>query len=263
MVGGLMIGHRDSEIISGTLEAAQEHSLPHETLTAQEIRSRFPSLTPGDEMMGVFETEAGYLVPEACLEAHFKMAEQHDASLRFEEAMVSWKEVDNSECISVVTSRGNTFLTKKLVLSVGAWAPEVYGDQIPISLEVERRVLFWIRPSTSDGGGGIEQFKDIPIFLWDASTEGNMCQFYGFPSEKSGAYSHTVKIALHQAIGSTLNNAEPAPASCTPSTIYRQVCSTEVDYMQGILQGKVPALADGSMDVVETCLYTITPDEHL
>mmetsp|Transcript_3907 Transcript_3907/g.6603 ORF Transcript_3907/g.6603 Transcript_3907/m.6603 type:complete len:423 (+) Transcript_3907:29-1297(+) len=267
VVGGLMIGHRDSEIIAGTLAAAEEHSLPHETLTAQEMRSRFPALTPGDDMMGVYESEAGYLIPEACLEAHFKMAEQHRACLRFEESMASWQAVEaegTDRVIVVTTDQGNTFLTKKLVLSVGAWAPEVYGHQIPLDLQVERRVLFWFQPGATSAHHDedrISPFRNLPIFLWDASTEEKMCQFYGFPSESHGAFSQCVKIALHQAIGSTLNGA-PESAACTPDSINRHVCHTEVSHMQHILEGKVPALASSSVQALETCLYTNTSDEH-
>lgn len=33
--------------------------------------------------------------------------------------------------------------------------------------------------------------------------------------------------------------------------------------MLKLLEGKVPTLARGAVETVETCLYTITPDEHL
>jgi sarcosine oxidase len=281
-----MVGSEESEIIRGTLEAVKAHDLPHEILTAQEIRARFPVLTPGEDMMGVFETEAGYLIPEACLEAHFQMAEQHGAALCFEESLVSWNVLtrkeegggDDEELISVVTDRNNTYITRKLVLSVGAWAPEVYGGLIPVSLHAERRALFWFQPCDDDddaggggdggggggGGGGVEAFRNMPVFLWDASSEGDVCQFYGFPPERSGPLSHAIKIARHQAIGSTLTSDEPPSAVCTPDSIDRHVCPTEVSAMQQVLEGRVPVLAGSSrVEAVDTCLYTLTEDENL
>ena len=275
--GGLMIGSKESEIITGTLEAARVHHLPHEILTAQEISARYPVLTPDDEMVGVFETEAGVLIPEACIEAHCQMAEQHGAKLSFQESLVSWcvvksgaegvSETETEDLLSVVTDRNHSYLTRKLVLSVGAWAPEVYGCQIPVPLHAERRVLFWFRPSSSDEDDkavGVESFKNIPVFLWDNSTEGNMCQFYGFPVESTGELSQAVKVARHQAIASTPSSGDqPSSAHCTPSSIDRQVYPYEIQYMQQVLEGKVPSLACGSVEAVETCLYTMTPDEHL
>jgi hypothetical protein len=46
-------------------------------------------------------------------------------------------------------------MTKKIVLSVGPWAPELYGDSICLPLHVERRVLYWFRPNK----GKVDDFK--------------------------------------------------------------------------------------------------------
>jgi hypothetical protein len=35
---------------------------------------------------------------------------------------------------------------RKLVLTVGPWAPALFGSDIPLSLHVERRALFWFKP---------------------------------------------------------------------------------------------------------------------
>lgn len=257
--GGLMIGSRDSEIISGTLEAAQLHNLPHEILSAAEIRKRFPVLTPSDDLMGVYETEAGYLIPEACIEAHLQLAEKHGARLNFEESLASWNIITDEELeglISVTTDRNITYLTRKLVLAVGAWAPELYGDQIPISLQCERRVLFWFKP-LSDDKIVIEQFRELPVFLWDNSTESDICQFYGFPPELTGSYSECIKVAKHQTVLDSRDSAH-----CTPDTIMRSVSSSEVSTMRQLLEGKVAGLSCGTVTDVETCMYTMTEDEN-
>lgn len=256
-----MIGPKQSAIISGTLESVRRHKLSHEVLTAKEIRERYPMLTPGDDLMGVFEEEAGYLIPEACLEAHLKEAEQNGGVLRFNESLVSWEKVKRSnggegegewgcsgdleELITVVSDLNKCYLTKKLVLSVGAWAPELYGGQIPVPLRTERRVLFWLRPSPSqgnkDGNMNIDAFRGMPVFLWDNSIEGNCCQFYGFPPESTGEQrGHTVKIARHQAIEVEESNIPEtnsridsvfAPAVCSPESIDREVYPAEVSYL--------------------------------
>ncbi len=49
------------------------------------------------------------------------------------------------EIVTVTTAQG-TYKTHKLVLTVGAWAPSVYGTALPFELVVERRVLFWFEP---------------------------------------------------------------------------------------------------------------------
>jgi sarcosine oxidase len=117
------------------------------------------------------------------------MAEKYGAELRFRESLVTWEQVDES-LFRVTTDRGNEYFTKKLVLSVGPWAPDVYGSSIPIPLHVERRVLFWFRPPNTDD---LREFSKIPIYIWDLGEKGN---FYGFPLQ-GGEPKDGVKVAMH------------------------------------------------------------------
>src|SRR5438874_12432306 len=43
ITGGLMIGPADGTVVTGTLESARQHSLPHQILTAHEVSARFPA----------------------------------------------------------------------------------------------------------------------------------------------------------------------------------------------------------------------------
>src|SRR5262245_14801734 len=53
--GGLMIGTRNSRLLSGARESAARHHLPVQEWTAAELRARVPALIPGDDMIGLFE----------------------------------------------------------------------------------------------------------------------------------------------------------------------------------------------------------------
>ena len=46
LTGGLMIGRREGELVSGSLKSADAHGLPYELLDAAEIRARFPPSPP-------------------------------------------------------------------------------------------------------------------------------------------------------------------------------------------------------------------------
>lgn len=185
MTGGLMLGHPDSLVVKGTIASIQTHSLPYQIFSSTELKERYPILTPDDDTIGVFETEAGYLIPEACIETHYRHAEKNGAILHFEESFISWKPLSStssassetifefpnssssssssstenlenqSELIEITTSL-RKYITKKLVLTVGAWAPEIYGSVLPFNFRIERRVLYWIRPSNSED---LETFK--------------------------------------------------------------------------------------------------------
>ena len=71
--GGLIISNRcetkQSHGVSGfldnTLRAAQTYKIPHERLSATDIRRRFPQFRVADHEEGYFEPSAGYLHVEA------------------------------------------------------------------------------------------------------------------------------------------------------------------------------------------------------
>ncbi len=73
------------------------------------------------------------------------MAELYGAELHFEESLINWESVDvsGSEPLIKITTTKAAYLTKKMVLSVGPWAPAIYGSEIPLPLVAERRVLYW------------------------------------------------------------------------------------------------------------------------
>jgi sarcosine oxidase len=49
LCGGLMLGHRGSKVLEGSLRSAREHDLPCELLEADDVRHRFLPSTPTPE----------------------------------------------------------------------------------------------------------------------------------------------------------------------------------------------------------------------
>jgi len=64
ITGGLMLGTRESTVVSGSLRSAREHGLPHELLDGREIRRRFPQFAPDADTVALFEENAGAVRPE-------------------------------------------------------------------------------------------------------------------------------------------------------------------------------------------------------
>ena len=82
-----------------------------------------------------------------------RLAESHGATLQFNEAVLAWYKdescIDENGCpirVYRVKTDKAEYKAKKIVLSVGPWAPELYGDKICLPLHIERRVLYWFRP---------------------------------------------------------------------------------------------------------------------
>lgn len=237
MTGGIMIGHPESAVIQGTLASVRQHNLPHEILDAREIRRRYPAFTPADDDIGVAEHNAGYVVPEAAVRTHLACATQHGAHLQYHETVLSWHAQHDG--VSVTTDKG-VYHADHLILSPGAWAPELMRD-LGLPLRVERRVLLWFDPI-----GGVAPFEEphFPIYIWDC---GNNISFYGFPHQQG---VDGVKVAIH-----TVGQA------CTPDTIDRRLHNHDVEQLQALLASRIPALT-GPLRDFTTCMYTLTPDEH-
>jgi sarcosine oxidase len=165
LCGGMMIGEATSEVVSGTLRSIEEHQLPHRILSAAEIKSEFPVFSPGEDEIGVWEENAGYLNPELCIETYVRIATEYGAEAHFEEKLVALTEEENGELMLIKTDKGE-YRARKVILTVGAWAPELYGDAIAslVPLHVVRRVLFWFKPNT-EKAEQLEYFKVLPVIL--------------------------------------------------------------------------------------------------
>jgi sarcosine oxidase len=238
LMGGLMIGREDGELVSGSVKSADEHDLPYEMLNAAEIRRRFPAYAPGPETVALYEENAGFVRPEETVKAHLDRADSLGADLRFEEPVLSW---EASESGVRVETPVDSYEAERLVISPGAWAPQLLGD-LDLPLEVTRQVMFWYEPT-----GGLEPFlpERFPIFIWEPD-DGNM--FYGFPAQDD---DRGVKAAFFRAGG----------VSTSPETIDREVREEEIGFLRGYLADHIPELAGRCLDA-RACMYTNTPDEH-
>ena len=238
LTGGVMIGHPDGAVVRGTLASIREHGLPHEILDARALRARCPAFTPADGIVGIAEHAAGYVVPEAAVRTHLRLAAAYGAELRFSEPVRRWRGLPAGG-VEVETERG-VFTADNLVIAPGAWASGVLAG-MALPLAVERRVLLWCDPI-----GGIEPFRapGFPVFIWDCD-DGRA--FYGFPAQPG---TPGVKVAMH-------TGRDP----CTPDSIDRSLRADDLAEIRELLATRIPALC-GAVLHHETCMYTVTPDEH-
>jgi sarcosine oxidase len=244
--GGLMIGQRDSEVVSGSLRSAREYGLAHEMLDASQIRRRFPPLTPPDGLVALYETRAGVVRPEEAIHAHLERAAANGAELAFDERVVSWQAAGSEVTITTTKRRVSA---RQVILTPGPWAPNVF-DLPDLPLVVERQVLHWFEPA---GGPASFDPRRFPIYIWDLKSEARSpepaLQFYGFPADADGL----VKVAFFRT---------GTEARCTADSVDRQVHPDEVAAMRKALDGRIPGLAGGKLVDSVTCLYTVTPDHH-
>jgi sarcosine oxidase len=236
LTGGLFIGAPDAMTVAGSQRASQVWDLQHEMLDADEIRRRFPTLSPYPGDIALYEAKAGFARPEMTVAAHINLAESAGADLHFGEPVIEWSETAGG--VSVTTARG-TYTAGQVVICPGAWAPALLAE-FGIPITVERQVLYWFDPR-----GGTTPFEEHPIWIHEDSTG---MQAYGFPAIDGPGGG--VKVAFFR-----------KGVVCTPETIDRTVREAEISEMRDRVARVVPAL-DGPCLHSATCMYSNTPDEH-
>lgn len=232
--GGVMVGPERGVLVAGALSSAQEHDLPHELLSADELRARYPTLAPPDDAVALFEPRAGVLLPEACVESWLSLARDAGAALRFGEQVLRWEAT--REGVRVETTEG-TFGAARLVLSAGPWLPRLVPE-LGLPLTIERQMFHWFAPARpADYAPEI-----FPIGLWEYEPDRLVATF---PDVGDG-----VKIGVHHE-GETTD----------PDRVRRTVSEQETARVRALLARLVPGAA-GPMVEARVCLYTNTPDHH-
>jgi sarcosine oxidase len=233
--GGLMIGPVDGAIVNGTLRSAHEHDLEHEVLTALETNARYPAFDLSENLVAVVDPRAGYLDPEACVEAHMKLAVAAGAEVKLDERVLSWE--PDGEGVRVTTSLGS-YSTERLVISGGAWNNELLRD-LDLSLQIERQVVFWLDPDSGPDNYRADRF---PIFAHEYKP-GHIC--YGFPRLTRGVKA------------SVMHSGE---ISGSPDDVRRTVDDSEADALRAALEPVLPGLSRAKVLKSTTCIFTNTPD---
>lgn len=231
----LSIGPADSTMIAGVRASAAQHHLPVESLSAAEMRQRFPAFHFGEDYVGVLEHSAGFLYVDDCVQAHACEAVRLGATIRDNEPVISWQAGERDVMVQTTADR---YTAARLLITAGPWAGQLLARQGAF-LRVMRQVVQWF--GTRDD----RQFRRDVFPLYIADTPRG--HFYGFPVlNSSGA-----KVAQHYG----------APELTAPSEIERTVKPADEETARAFLSQYLPAI-DGPCRRASVCIYTLTPDRH-
>ena len=239
----LTIGPPDCPAVSGFLASAQAYGIPHEQLTAAEVRKRWPQLVPPDTFVAGLEKEAGIVFPELSIGTFLEAAEQAGANLLLDTNVEAWTEASGS--VRVHTGL-TTYTAGRLLISAGAWTGKLLG--LPDGLLTPKRVpVHWVDIPDRDAF----RLGCFPVNFWQVPAEGRGSgsqtyrEFYTLPVTGPDT---RIKAAFH-------NELE----SCDPATLDRTVTSAELAKINAALAQFLPGLYHRTV-TSDVCLYTLTPD---
>jgi len=238
MTGGIYMGPVPprSEFIAGAMRAAQQHGLPHEMLDHAQLRARYPQFHLPDDYVGLFEPNAGFLLPERVVAAHAQSALRHGAELHGHEPVLDWQA--DSHGVSVRTARAN-YTADQVIFCGGAWSQRLLGE-IGVKLVVTRQVLGWVWPKRPE----LFALGVLPVWAID-NPDGT--QHYGFPMH-DGRPGFKLSHHFHG-------------APTTAEAIDRIAHPEDEDDFRPTLRRFIPD-ADGPLLSMVVCMYTNSPDSH-
>jgi sarcosine oxidase len=139
--------------------------------------------------------------------------------------------------VTVVTSAA-TYTAGRVIVTAGAWAPQLLGGAYATVLRVYPQTLYWFAP---DDATAFTPGR-FPIFIWRHGA-GEDDHFYGFPVVGSG-----VKLATEQ----FTHSIEPDDVRQAPSAADAQRMH------EAQVRGRLVGVSPRCIRAV-TCLYTVTP----
>ena len=236
ITGSIEGGPADGPMFRGALQAAEEHDLPHEVLDRDEIARRYPAWTDLDPSTRVvWQPDGGFLRSEATMRAHLDGARAAGAELRFEEPVQSW--APDGDGVRVTTGT-DTYVADRLVICAGAWArrllPRLEALAVP-----ERQVLAWLTPKRPEAFS-VERF---PVFILDVESG----SWYGFPTHEG----HGLKVGWYHHFREPIDPDDPD----------RSTRPDDEAALRAFVERHLPDAA-GPTEMLTTCIFTNSPDEH-
>lgn len=204
-----------------------------EILAAGEVRARWPQFALEDDVVGLWQADAGIVPAARCNAAHIDLARNHGATVREMSPVTSIVEQGGE---ILVEAGGDTFRCDKLVLAADAWTNELLGHfdvRLPLTVTQEQ-VTFWATPDP-------DEFSPhrFPIWIWMDEPS-----FYGFP-----VYGER-GVKAGQDVGGR---------EVTARTRTFDVDEAALERVTKWMHEHLPA-AMGPVLYTKTCLYTMPPD---
>ena len=235
---GLMnLGPADDPTLALYLDVLKRAGRPHKWLDSAEIASRYPMTSYPREWGAAWDPDGGILIAHRCLNAVQRRFQELGGYI--ETGRVA--SLDSSATRISVNVHGNASDTleatvfDQAVICAGPWTGNLMPQLAPWLESVATPVTYWHDPS-----GVYSVSSGFPI-IFNARLTG----IYGLPSYE---YPGLVKILYHG--GPKSDPQLRDRASLTPHIALARSYVTQY----------LPLLEDTKPAIIETCMYTMTPD---
>ena len=246
--GGLIISpphdtatfHAQGDFVTASARVAEKFGIAHEILDADEVMRRHPLLTLRPTDRAYYESGAGVLRPERCIQTQLDLALAAGATINMREMVTAYE--PSADGVKVLTEKG-TYHADKVILSAGAWIGDMLPEDYRAGIRVCRQVIYWFEAED------ISEFhpENFPFVIWIGDK---LTDFWtAFPAPRDGMPG--VKMVTEQYHTAT-----------HPDRVSREVTAAETaDMYHRLTLPRLKGLRENLVHA-DVCMYTVTPDEH-
>ncbi|XP_063484781.1 peroxisomal sarcosine oxidase isoform X4 [Symphalangus syndactylus] len=238
--GLLLLGMKESQELKTIQANLSRQRVEHQCLSSEELKQRFPNIRLPRGEVGLLDNSGGVLYAYKALRALQDAVRQLGGIVRDGEKVV---EINPGLLVTVKTP-SRSYQAKSLVITAGPWTNQLLrplGIELPLQT-LRVNVCYW--REMVPGSYGVSQA--FPCFLWLGLCPHHI---YGLPA---GEYPGLMKVSYHHG-----NHADPEEPDCpTAHTDIR-----DVQILSGFVRDHLPDLKPEPA-VIESCMYTNTPDEQ-
>jgi sarcosine oxidase len=243
VVGSPMTGatplHGANDFLVTSIEMAERFGIEHEVLNAEALRARYPQFRNfRDTDRGYLEPNAGYMLPEALIEAQIAGAQTNGAELLTDTVVEKIEQVDGK--VILQTSAG-VIHANRAVVAAGAWTRGLLGAPFDKLLTVTRQTIHWY---DADDFAPLSPAK-MPVFIWFV-TDRLEDYFTGFPV--TDPREGVKMVASRDTPDFDHEQGTPAAERWETADFYTK-------HVGPNMVGVKPDIVNNA-----TCLYTNTPD---
>ena len=232
--GVLLAGPRGAVALARAAASARRYGLPHELLEENAAEQRFPTFRFSRGDAALWDPGGGVLFPERAIRAYRRRAHRRGGAFRWNSPVLRWTPLARGRVLIVTPRR--EYVAEKVVLSAGAWLPELVPD-LRLRLTVEQQTVYWFFPD----GRSRKAFREMPAFVW---YDHRRDHYYGTPDLGDG-----VKVGGSR--GQMIRDPSRRPP--TSAREFRSVA--------GFVRGRIPGLSTRPRQRTR-CLYTNRPDRN-
>ncbi|MFN0132540.1 MAG: N-methyl-L-tryptophan oxidase [Phycisphaerales bacterium] len=242
VTGVLYLGSEEGEVLPRSMAVARTHAIPFESLGVGALADRFPWFRVPTGFTGMWEPQAGLVVPELAVAMLAAEAIRQGAEIHARERVLTW--ADTGTAVRVRTRRDwagheREIEAKSIVFASGAWTDRIVRD-LGVPLVVTRQPVAWVGPRDAAA-------FEIGAFPCWAIEADDRSLYYGFPILPTAP---GLKVGRHLRGEIT-----------DPDAVDRTPRSTDIRPLLDCLTQHLPD-AVGPLLGTAVCTYTNSPDGH-